>query len=251
MAVLETSPIRTLHYSELYDERGQIKIEELKPENLADPQGRLILVTSAMGVGKSEYGIRLINYCLDSNINQIGFKAIEDKRYPPFEDIGSRNGMHAPAVPLSCVEQLPDEYCKRRHVYGEIAVAVIDEPFIIGSKPEDTPEEISQRALKLAATCEVMRGRNTNVVITTLDTNFLKEEFAIYSVLSQNPAAEIFKILGDCDNCGQPDAQWTQRLYLGQPASRYSPLIEVAGSEQNLRKYSYQKRGSDCHVIPD
>src|SRR5581483_11633326 len=105
---------------------------------------------------------------------------------------------------------------------------------------------------RLAAICEHLRAdHNTNVVVSTLDTNFLKQEFAIYTELSRNPKAEIFKILGDCDNCGQPNAEWTQRLYLGQPASRRSPLIEVAGSERNERDYSYQKRGTDCHIIPD
>lgn len=186
--------------------------------------GVLEVVFGPMFCGKTEELVRLLGRHVIAKRHVQAFNASIDKRYGPANELRSHGGAHFPATAIDIDK--PRKILKL--VKPETQVVVIDEgQFFI-------PEIVN--------VCEELVATGRRVIVGGLPTDFRGEPFGSMSVLMVK-AENLHQLRAVCMVCGE-DADFTQRLVDGKPASYKEPIVKVGAAEL------YEARCRKHHQVP-
>lgn len=186
--------------------------------------GKLEVICGSMFSGKTEELMLRLRRAEYARKNVITIKHEIDNR-KSFACIVSHNGVQREAYPVgSCengLQALSD------FVDDTVDVIGIDEIQFF-------PSTAIPIILKM-----VEEGKR--VIVAGLDLDFRREPFSVVPILMAL-ADEVMKLRAICMVCGN-DANFTQRLISGKPASYNDPTILVGGEE------CYEARCRQCHHV--
>lgn len=187
-------------------------------------KGKLEVICGSMFSGKTERLMHRLKRAEYAKKNVLTIKHQIDNRMS-LTCIVSHDGSKREAFPISgnenALQELKDLASK------EIEVIGIDEVQFF-------PEEI------LEIICQWV-DRGIRVIVAGLDLDFKKIPFGVVPKLMAL-ADEVVKLRAICVICGD-EANFTQRLIDGKPASLHDPVILVGGKE------CYEPRCRACHQI--
>ncbi len=186
----------------------------------SESKGRLEVVCGSMFSGKSEELIRRVKRAQLAKREVIMFKHSLDDRIAS-SYVASHDGNKFEAIPIEHPSTI------LAVVDADIQVVGIDETQFF------SPEIIS--------VVSELIDQGKRVIVAGLDTDFRGLPFGPMPTLLAL-ADEVHKLKAICMECGN-EAQFTQRIVNGKPASFYDPLILVGAQE------SYQARCRQCHAI--
>jgi thymidine kinase len=186
-------------------------------------KGRLEVICGSMFSGKSEELIRRLHRAEFAKQNVITFKPGIDTR-KSLAHIVSHNGKERRAYPIS------NSHESLQYIL-ELADDSID---VVGiDEVQFLPTEIITVIMEL-----IDHGKQ--VIVAGLDLDFRSEPFGVIPTLLAL-ADEIVKLKAICVICAQ-EAQHSQRLINGKPASYDDPIILIGAEEL------YEARCRDCFV---
>lgn len=187
-------------------------------------KGKLEVVTGSMFSGKSEELMHRLRRAEFAKKNVLTIKHQIDTRMS-LSCIVSHDGTEREAVPISGDEDALDKL--HELVNDGIEVVGIDEIQFF-------PDAILPLIMNWV-------DRGLRVIVAGLDMDFKKTPFGIVPTLMA-VADEVVKLRAICTKCGE-EANFTQRLINGEPASLEDPVILVGGKE------CYEPRCRGCHEI--
>lgn len=183
--------------------------------------GTIEVICGPMFAGKTEELIRRVRRLEYAKKKVVLFKPDIDDRYEKAY-IVSHNHNKALSVAIKKAEEMLD------FVKDETDAVVIDEFQFLDDSAVDLIIYFKRKGLR--------------VIISGLDKDFKGEPFGnMPKALAY--ADSITKLTAICVKCGK-DANCTQRIINGKPASYNDPLILVGATE------SYEARCDNCHEVP-
>lgn len=189
------------------------------------PKGWIEVICGPMFAGKSEELLRRVNRFQYADIDYILFKPKTDTRTK--ESAKSRDGRKFKAVEVKDSQELWDYVMS--HKDKQIDAIAIDEAQFFDKE--------------LGKVCNQLANKGYVVYVAGLDLDFRGIPFE--SVTNALAYADVVtKLTAICPICGA-EANRTQRLINGEPASIKNPIIKVGNSE------SYEARCRQHHKIKD
>lgn len=185
--------------------------------------GSVEVICGPMFAGKTDELIRKLRKMEYADIEYVIFKPKIDTRQ---KNIQSRNNLSREAIEIVSAFDILDFLMTSKKTFDVIA---IDECQFFNSD--------------LVAVCDLLAKHGYVVIVAGLDRDFKGEPFGPIPNLLTN-ADYVTKLTAICDQCGA-EASLTQRLINGEPASYYSPSIQVGDAE------SYRARCRHCHKVKD
>jgi thymidine kinase len=188
------------------------------------PCGKLEVISGSMFSGKTEELMHRLRRAEYAKKNVITIKHEIDNR-GTYSCILSHNGVKREAYPItSCEEGL-----------GSLIQLANDEVDVIGlDEVQFFPEET-------IPILQMLVSQGKRVIVAGLDTDFRGEPFGIVPLLMAL-ADDVKKLHAICLSCGN-EANFTQRLIDGRPATYDEPTILVGGQE------CYEARCRACYQI--
>ncbi len=184
--------------------------------------GWIEVICGVMFSGKSEELMRRVRRATLARKKCQVFKSHLDERYGGIHAVGSHDGSHVLAEPISTSLDLAER------VRPDTEVVAIDEVQFLDAG--------------VVAVVNGLANRGVRVIIAGTDMDFRGDPFGpIPQLLAV--AEVIDKLHAICIQCGQL-ATRNQRLINGEPAPAEGPTIQVGGLE------SYEARCRNCHQVP-
>jgi thymidine kinase len=184
--------------------------------------GWVEVVCGVMFSGKSEELMRRVRRATLAKKRVQVFKSHLDERYGGIMKIGSHDGGHVDAFPISTSVELAER------VHEDTQVVAIDEVQFLDRGVVDVVNSLADRGVR--------------VIVAGTDMDFRGAPFgAINDLLAI--AETVTKLHAICVRCGNL-ATRNQRLINGEPAPAEGPTIQVGGLE------SYEARCRRCHEVP-
>lgn len=184
--------------------------------------GWIEVICGSMFSGKSEELIRRIRRASYAKLKTQVFKPAIDDRYHETAVV-SHNGTTEQARPIRSAEELLSSIEKDTDIVAIDEVQFFDDSII--------------------SAAEQLADGGKVVIVAGLDTDFRGEPFGPMPKLMAI-SESVTKLHAICSNCGA-EANRTQRLIDGKPASYHDPVILVGASE------SYEARCRHHHEVPD
>lgn len=183
--------------------------------------GRTILYTGPMFAGKTT---NLIKRAVEYDNFDL-YKPNMDDRYSK-DDIVCHNGEKLPAASVP-VDKLYDEV--KQSYYEELDVVGVDEAQFFGDE--------------IVEVYNYLEDKDVDMIFAGLDLDFKREQFGRVLNIAEK-ADEVFYLTADCDyeDCDK-NAEFTQRLIDGEPASYDSPQVVVGKDDV------YEARCEGHHVV--
>lgn len=184
--------------------------------------GKIEVVTGCMFAGKTEELIRQVHTLTRTNHNVLVVKPAIDNRYSE-QEVVSHSGYRLDAIKVSNAREILD------HITPEVDAVAIDEIQFLGTDVVRVVDYLADLGIIIFA--------------SGLDTDFRGEPFGVMPDLLAR-ATKVTKLSSFCAVCGV-EANRTQRLINGSPASYYDPIVLVGASE------AYEPRCRCCHEVLD
>jgi thymidine kinase len=184
--------------------------------------GWIEVISGVMFSGKSEELMRRVRRATLARKRCQVFKSHLDERYGGIQTIGSHDGSHVQAEPVSSSVELAER------VRPDTEVVAIDEVQFLDAG--------------VVAVVNALADRGVRVIVAGTDMDFRGDPFGPIPPLLA-VAEVIDKLHAICVQCGQL-ATRNQRLIDGEPAPAEGPTIQVGGLE------SYEARCRRCHQVP-
>jgi thymidine kinase len=185
-------------------------------------KGHLEVICGPMFAGKSEELIRRIKRAEIAKQKVVVFKPSIDNRYSTTEVV-SHSGIKTKALSVSEVGLISGlAYDIGGELYDVVAI-----------------DEIQFFDIRILNIVEKLINRGARVIVSGLDQDFRGLGFGIMPELLAR-ARQVDKLTAICQVCGE-EADMTQRLVDGKPASYGSPTVIVGADEQ------YEARCRNCH----
>lgn len=219
---------RYIHFVIAKQERDHIR-------NLRGKDGKLRVIDASMFAGKTERLITLAKRLDRSGIPTQVFKHPLDNRYEGDSTLNSHSGLTHPC------QAFAHPYEVYLHIKPDTLVVLWDEmqfytdPF--------NPENAHNLHQATIAVVEQLAHEGRLVIVAGLGLDFKGEGFGPMPELLAH-ASLVEKLTAVCAHCGSLEADRTQRLIDGEPATYSSDLI-VVGAEE-----AYEARCRDCHQVP-
>jgi thymidine kinase len=193
--------------------------------NLKNKKGWIELITGCMFAGKTEEFIRRIRNFTYARFNVVVFKPSIDVRYSETQ-ILSHAGATIDAITVSSSQEVADIV---RNTKEQIDVVGIDEVQFIDTGIVKVLNDFADRGII--------------VVANGLDKDFKSDPFQnVDQLLVQ--AEYVKKLASICRVCGG-NANRTQRIVNGKPATKDEPIILVSGNDH------YEARCRHCYIKPE
>ncbi|HCB48169.1 MAG TPA: thymidine kinase [Chloroflexi bacterium] len=183
-------------------------------------RGRVELICGSMFSGKTEELIRRLRRAVIARQKVQVFKPLIDDRYHE-KRVTSHNGLDFDARPVSFASEILTQ------VDPDTTVIAIDEVQFFDAD--------------VINICEKLADQGKRVICAGLDTDFRGVPFGPIPDLMAR-AEEVDKLHAICVVCGE-EANRTQRLIIGQPASYDDPIVLVGAAEV------YEARCRQCHTV--
>ncbi len=183
-------------------------------------RGRVELICGSMFSGKTEELIRRLRRAVIARQKVQVFKPLIDDRYHE-KRVTSHNGLDFDARPVSFASEILTQ------VDPDTTVIAIDEVQFFDAD--------------VINICEKLADQGKRVICAGLDTDFRGVPFGPIPDLMAR-AEEVDKLHAICVVCGE-EANRTQRLINGQPASYDDPIVLVGAAEV------YEARCRQCHAV--
>jgi thymidine kinase len=184
--------------------------------------GWVEVVCGVMFSGKSEELMRRVRRATLAKKSVQVFKSHLDERYGGIQSIGSHDGGHVDAVPVSNSTEVAER------IRPGTQVVAIDEVQFLDSGIVDVANALADRGVR--------------VILAGTDMDFRGRPFGAMGDLLAI-AETVTKLHAICVRCGNL-ATRNQRLINGEPAPAEGPTIQVGGLE------SYEARCRQCHEVP-
>ena len=183
-------------------------------------RGRVELICGSMFSGKTEELIRRLRRAVIARQKVQVFKPLIDDRYHE-KRVTSHNGLDFDARPVSFASEILTQ------VDPDTTVIAIDEVQFFDAD--------------VINICEKLADQGKRVICAGLDTDFRGVPFGPIPDLMAR-AEEVDKLHAICVVCGE-EANRTQRLIIGQPATYDDPIVLVGAAEV------YEARCRQCHAV--
>ncbi len=184
-------------------------------------RGKLKVYTGPMFAGKTSAMVQE----LEKYDEFVAFKPDMDDRYSE-EEIITHNGHEIPAnsVPTDKIFFIVESIN-----YEKVSAVGFDEAQFFDESLLDAVDYVLEE--------------NTDVLVSGLDLDFRRENFGYVSKLIKKSDV-CKKLLARCEVCGG-DAEYTQRIINGEPASYDDPVVLIGAEEK------YEPRCDNHHVLRD
>lgn len=195
--------------------------------------GKIEVVAGGMFSGKTsewfrrlereELANRKVGYFKPENENRYGVHTIRDRN--------NKKEVVAYKLPINAT---PEQVPKLVEIAALFDVVGIDEVQFFGDWIVDF--------------CLQLQARNIRVIVNGLDTTYEGRPFGPMGLL-MTVAFSVDKLHAVCMCCGE-DANYSQRLYNGKPATS-GEVFCLGDKEEDLNKFSYEARCQNCFVPPN
>ena len=220
--------------------------------------GELDLVWGPMFGGKSTVAVVSARQAREEGLAVVAAKPfIDNGRHTGLNGITTHNGLEFPEASLVQSSREFYDLVRQQIEQGtnpEKILAALDEAFMF----QYLDPKAGLAETEVVSVIEELKKLRVRSLVLTLDRSYLREPWMIYESLL--PLAErshrrlAWCAIGLSDLSTRHNAQFTQRLYYGQPASRFGNALVIGkAAEKSLveEPYTYQARCAKCHQIPD
>lgn len=186
-------------------------------------KGWIEVICGPMFAGKSEELLRRINRFQYAEISYVLFKPTTDTRTK--KEVKSRDGRALEAIEIKSPNDILEYLSKNKHTQYD-AIAIEEGQFFDKS---------------LGEVCNTLANQGYAVYVAGLDLDFRGNPFeSMAYVLAY--ADHVTKLTAICTVCGA-EANRTQRMINGKPASINDPLVLIGDQE------SYEARCRTHHIV--